>query len=98
MTVRQVLERAIKRLRKGWGRRDFRQKHAGRDCYCALGAIGYGGYGGRATQQTLDEAKKLVKGEIGEESVVDWNDRQTRKRVVIRAFEKALKKLDQEAV
>jgi hypothetical protein len=99
MTVKAILKRAIARLEKGWTRGMFKRRVDGRYCYCAVGAIGRHSVGCERKEEY--DAAYAVCDTLGISKntfvLANWNDSQKRKRPVVSAFKKTLRRLEKEA-
>lgn len=95
MTTLQVLRKARALIAKGWCRYEFRKVIAGRRHYCSLGAIRDAC--GKNLQLRNDSVNAVLDVVNPELTMTEWNDSQHDKRPVLRAFDKAIRKLEEAA-
>ena len=97
-TVVSVLRDARALVAKGWTRGTMHRRPGGRDCYCAVAALRMATYGdldepldfsdlGSAAGDAFAAAAGCGSSLYG---VLRWNDRQTTKKPVLAAFDKAI--------
>ena len=90
MSVVQVLRKARSLVAKGWTRQQYFRLHAGRKCYCVSGAIAKA-CGVRFPDWGYQDATRVFQSAVCKGVFIPkWNDTQTDKRKVLKAFDKAI--------
>ena len=94
----KILKKARALIAKGWCRGAYAKTKTGRRTsrldkdacrFCSLGAI-HRAIGPRGKAGQFERATDALLGVIGDKAIPSWNDSQTNKRPVLRAFDRAI--------